>query len=136
MATVNFSEIHLIWQSNDNSNYSGLKAFAFSSKGQEIAPDREMPRQLILHLLEPAAILIAIILFYSLIAAMIRGFQIPLCFYCGAAKVRPSRRSSYLDLFAMMLLMRAYRCSGCQTRFRALRLFGARSPVAQRLPNS
>ena len=73
-------------------------------------------------LLESGAILIAIIVFFSMVISMIRGLPIPQCFYCGALKVRPSRPSGFLDLLAKLVLIRAYRCSGCQARFHAMRL--------------
>jgi len=78
----------------------------------------------ILHIFEPGAIIIALIFLFSLIITMVRGFQIPQCFYCGASKVRPSRPSGFLDAVATYILIRPYRCSGCRARFHAIRLFG------------
>jgi hypothetical protein len=78
----------------------------------------------LLHIFEPGAILIALIVFLSLIVTVVRGFQIPQCFYCGATKVRPSRRAGFWDTAATIFLVRPYRCSGCRARFHALRLFG------------
>jgi hypothetical protein len=77
----------------------------------------------ILYIFEPGAILIALIVFSALVATMIRGRQIPQCYYCGAAKVRSSRPTGVLDVIANLILIRSYRCSGCQARFHAMRLF-------------
>jgi hypothetical protein len=77
----------------------------------------------LLHIIEPGAILIVVIVFCSLVISMIRGLQIPQCFYCGATKVRPVRRTGFWEAAAIVLLIRPYRCSGCRVRFHALRLF-------------
>jgi hypothetical protein len=80
-----------------------------------------------LYLIEPGLILISCIAFSFLFALINRGSWIPQCFQCGAAKVRPSRRSGFWDLAGALLLIRAYRCTGCLTRFHAMRLFHRRS---------
>lgn len=77
----------------------------------------------LLHILEPGAILIGLIVLSSLVISMIRGLQIPQCFYCGATKVRPARPTGLLEAAAIILLIRPYRCSGCRVRFHAMRLF-------------
>jgi len=77
----------------------------------------------LLHIVEPGVILIVVIVLCSLVISMIRGLQIPQCFYCGAAKVRPARRGGFWETAAIVLLIRPYRCSGCRVRFHALRLF-------------
>ena len=77
----------------------------------------------LLHILEPGAILIGLIVLSSLVISMIRGLQIPQCFYCGAIKVRPARPTGFLEAAAIILLIRPYRCSGCRVRFHAMRLF-------------
>lgn len=77
----------------------------------------------ILHIFEPGAILIGLIFLSSLVITLVRGLQIPQCFYCGAIKVRPSRPAGFLDTAAMIFLVRPYRCAGCQARFHAMRLF-------------
>ncbi|HTB11740.1 MAG TPA: hypothetical protein VK752_09220 [Bryobacteraceae bacterium] len=84
--------------------------------------DKALIRQMFV-IVEPVAILVAAIAFLSLIMILIRGRQIPQCYYCGAIKVRPSRPTGWMDLAATVILIRAYRCSGCQTRFHAMRLF-------------
>jgi hypothetical protein len=77
----------------------------------------------LLYIFEPGAILIVIIVFSALIATMIRGRQIPQCYYCGAVKVRSSRPVGFLDTVATFMQIKSYRCAGCQARFHALRLF-------------
>lgn len=77
----------------------------------------------IIHLIEPGAILIALIAFAFLLAAISRGRRIPQCFQCGAVKVRPSRPTGFWDLTGTIFLIKAYRCAGCQARFHAMRLF-------------
>ena len=71
---------------------------------------------------EPGAILLAIIAFSLMLALIGRGRQIPRCYYCGAMKVRGSRPIGLLDKTVSFLLIRSYRCSGCLTRFYAMRL--------------
>src|SRR5271170_6402802 len=84
-----------------------------------------VPMRHLLHILEPGAILIALIVVSSLTITLVRGFQIPQCFYCGAAKVRPSRPAGFWDGLAMIILVRPYRCLGCRVRFHAIRPFGS-----------
>lgn len=79
-------------------------------------------RQL-LYLIEPGAMLIALIAFSFLAVSLIRGYDIPRCFYCGASKVRASRPMGFLDFAGHLLMIRSYRCSGCRARFHAIRLF-------------
>jgi hypothetical protein len=80
---------------------------------------------LLLRPFEPGAILLALIIFSSLILTMVRGFRIPQCFYCGAVKVRPSRPDGFWDSAATYLLIKPYRCAGCRARFHAIRLSGS-----------
>ena len=67
---------------------------------------------------------IVILMIVTAISALIlRGMQIPQCYYCGAAKVRPSRPIGLLDFAGTILLIKTYRCGGCRTRFHAFRLW-------------
>lgn len=75
------------------------------------------------YLVGPGAILMAFIFISFLIMAIVRGRLIPQCFQCGAFKVRPSQPSGFWDLAGNFFLIRSYRCSGCRSRFHALRLF-------------
>jgi hypothetical protein len=74
-----------------------------------------------LHIIKPGAILVAVVFLSALVISMIRGLQIPQCFYCGAVKVRPARPSGFWETVAMLLLIRPYRCLGCRARFHAMR---------------
>ena len=73
-------------------------------------------------LVEPGAIIIALIAFTFLAIAIYRGKQIPQCLHCGAIKVRPSQPSGFWDLIGLPFLIRPYRCSGCRARFHAMRI--------------
>ena len=81
-----------------------------------------------LYLLEPGAVLVAIVLFSFLIMIFLRGRRIPECFQCGAFKVRASRPAGPIDLAASAFLIRPYRCMGCLARFHALSLT-SRAPI-------
>jgi hypothetical protein len=70
----------------------------------------------------PGVILLAIVAFSLVLALIGRGRQIPRCYYCGAMKVRGSRPLGLWDKALSLFLVRAYRCSGCLTRFYAMRL--------------
>jgi hypothetical protein len=76
----------------------------------------------LLYLIEPGAILSVLIAVCFLVIAILRGRDIPQCFQCGAIKVRPSRPVGLWDVVGTFLLIRSYRCAGCQARFHALRL--------------
>jgi hypothetical protein len=81
-----------------------------------------------LYLFEPGAILLAFLIFSFLVFSFIRGRKIPQCLQCGALKVRPSRPVGFWDSAGNLLLIRAYRCSGCRARFHAMRLFNRSRP--------
>ena len=80
--------------------------------------------QQMLHIVELGAIFFGVVVLSSLVITMIRGFQIPQCFYCGAIKVRQARSTGFWESAAAVILIRPYRCSGCRVRFHAMRLFG------------
>lgn len=77
----------------------------------------------LISVIEPGAILLFCIAVSFLLVAIGRGRRIPQCFMCGATKVRPSRPVGFWDATATLFLIKAYRCSGCQARFHAMRLF-------------
>jgi hypothetical protein len=79
------------------------------------------------YIFEPGAIIIALIAVCFLLISIDRGRQIPQCFQCGAIKVRPSRPNGFLDFAGNLIMIRAYRCSGCRARFHAMRLFGRKT---------
>jgi hypothetical protein len=85
-----------------------------------------MPHPLSL-ILAPAAILLGIVALLFLTGAFLRGNRIPQCWQCGAHKVRSSKATSLWDFAGMVLFLRPYRCSGCRTRFHALKL--SRTPA-------
>ena len=84
------------------------------------------------HVLEFWSCLSAAMVLAVLAMIAMRGRRIPECFACGAFKVRPSRPMGFLDKIAGLLLIRPYRCEGCQERFRAFRVFDP----TQRIPGS
>jgi hypothetical protein len=54
--------------------------------------------------------------------AVIRTKNLPMCWYCGASKVRRSGTHSFLDTFiTMVFFLKPYRCHGCLVRFYAFR---------------
>jgi hypothetical protein len=55
-------------------------------------------------------------LFYMARAGL-RTLSLPVCWHCGAGKVRRSR--SHAGLLISMWFLRPYRCSGCHVRFYA-----------------
>jgi hypothetical protein len=57
----------------------------------------------------------------SLIRAASRSWSLPMCWRCGASKVRRSAIYSITDLVAKFLFMVPYRCRGCRSRFYGLR---------------
>ncbi len=73
-----------------------------------------------LHFAGFAAPLLGVIAGLFLVMAILRSYKIPECVSCGGRKVRPSRRTGFLD---SMGFTRAYRCEGCQERFHGLPLF-------------
>jgi len=71
--------------------------------------------------LELWSLLTALLGVAVVVMTAMRGRRIPECFACGAMKVRPTRPIGLLDGIARLILIRPYRCEGCQGRFRALR---------------
>ena len=52
-----------------------------------------------------------------MLRTVLRGFPLPQCWRCGAAKVRRSRADGFMDAAASLLLLRPFRCTGCRVRF-------------------
>jgi hypothetical protein len=57
----------------------------------------------------------------SVIRAAAHSWNLPMCWRCGASKVRRSAMHSMTDLVAKFLFMVPYRCRGCRSRFYGLR---------------
>jgi len=49
------------------------------------------------------------------------SWTLPMCWSCGASKVRRSARSRITDALAKFLFLVPYRCRGCRRRFYGLR---------------
>ncbi|HUA87398.1 MAG TPA: hypothetical protein VMB85_26255 [Bryobacteraceae bacterium] len=60
--------------------------------------------------------------FIYLVLCYSRARLLPQCWKCGAAKVRRSHFHGFLDTVAAISLLSPFRCSGCRSRFYALRL--------------
>jgi len=67
-----------------------------------------------------AAMLVIWLMGYLLRAAL-RTRHLPLCWNCGASKVRRSLPQHLLDTFSVVLFLNPYRCQGCRMRFYGLR---------------
>jgi hypothetical protein len=52
-----------------------------------------------------------------LLRAAFRTRHLPVCWSCGAVKVRRLTPQHFLDSINTVLLLKPYRCSGCRTRF-------------------
>src|SRR5277367_6461105 len=66
------------------------------------------------------AMLVLLLMGYLLRVAL-RTRQLPLCWNCGASKVRRSLAQGPLDVFSTFLFLSPYRCQGCRVRFYGLR---------------
>jgi hypothetical protein len=73
---------------------------------------------------------LAVIALPFLVVLLIRSQKVPLCFSCGAMKMRASRRVSLLDRVSGYLLLRPYRCEGCRERFLAFWLLAESGEAA------
>lgn len=62
------------------------------------------------------AILVLLCIAY-LLRAMLRTRNLPVCWHCGASKVRRSAPQCVLDTITHVLFLKPYRCRGCLTRF-------------------
>jgi hypothetical protein len=52
---------------------------------------------------------------------LINSRDLPLCWNCGASKVRRSARKGFMDAFAVLFLLVPYRCRACRVRFYGIR---------------
>lgn len=68
-------------------------------------------------------ILAALLFFWIayLLRAGVRTRNLPLCWYCGASKVRRSAPQCFLDTISLVLFLKPYRCKGCRVRFYGFR---------------
>jgi hypothetical protein len=57
--------------------------------------------------------------FYMAIVAY-RTWHLPICWKCGAPKIRRSESPRFPDMLASLCMLEPYRCRGCRTRFYAL----------------
>jgi hypothetical protein len=78
------------------------------------------------------AILMAFISCPVLVIIFLRSFKIPVCFSCGATKVRPTRSTGVVDSVVAVFLLKPYRCEGCRQRFHALRWVRSSIPSPHR----
>ena len=56
-----------------------------------------------------------------LMRAVARTRHLPICWNCGAAKVRRSLPQHFLDSLTIAMFLNPYRCKGCRVRFYGLR---------------
>ncbi len=75
-----------------------------------------------LYLIRPGIVVVSLVMIGSFLMAFFRGRRIPHCFQCGACKVRISRPLGLLDEAASLLMIRTFRCTGCLTRFHAVKI--------------
>jgi hypothetical protein len=79
--------------------------------------------QLSLHYV--AALIVALMLAVSggviLISAAAHSSNLPVCWHCGANKVRRSATHCILDTAGQVLFLVPYRCRGCRVRFYGFR---------------
>lgn len=57
----------------------------------------------------------------SFIQAVAHSWKLPICWHCGASKVRRSANYSITDGLVKFLFLVPYRCRGCRSRFYGLR---------------
>jgi hypothetical protein len=57
----------------------------------------------------------------SVIQATARTSTLPLCWRCGANKVRRSAKHCVTDILVKFLFLVPYRCRGCRSRYYGLR---------------
>jgi len=69
----------------------------------------------------PSIVVIVSIFAVFAIRSCLRGFRLPRCCRCGAAKVRRSRPDGFIDAVAALGLLRPFRCAGCRMRYYAPR---------------
>jgi hypothetical protein len=60
----------------------------------------------------------------SVIRAAVHSWSLPMCWRCGADKVRRSGSYGRIDLLVKCLYLVPYRCRGCRARFYGLRASG------------
>lgn len=72
-----------------------------------------------------ASVLVAalIVLFFAgcLVRAALRTWGLPVCWNCGATKVRRSGSPSFLATLISIWFIEPYRCRGCRVRFYGFR---------------
>jgi len=91
----------------------------------------EQLAEILQYTFKPGVIVMTFLALSFLVMAIIRSFQLPQCFSCGAMKVRPSRPVGLLDSLGGLLLIRPHRCSGCRERFYALRVSAGTRPQSK-----
>lgn len=67
------------------------------------------------------ALVFAAIVGASVLQGALNSWSLPICWRCGANKVRRSVSCSITDKFFKLLFMVPYRCRHCRSRFYAVR---------------
>jgi len=70
----------------------------------------------------PGLVLLILVWTFFMIRSYSRTRHVPRCWRCGMHKVRRSQIRGFFDGLAALWGLRAFRCSGCRTRFYGLRL--------------
>jgi hypothetical protein len=69
-------------------------------------------------------LLLAVLVFFGVAfvaRVVLRMRHLPVCWYCGASKVRRSASQCFMDRLSAALFLRPYRCKGCLVRFYCFR---------------
>jgi len=78
----------------------------------------------LLNVFEFCCVLAALVGMVFLFLWAVRGRRVPVCFACGASKVRLSHSVDIWEKAGRAFFIRSFRCAGCQVRFHAFSLAG------------